>query len=75
MIACVYLGYVSLKTNLGTLNLEVYCDSVPLASENFIRLCERGYYNNTVFHRSIRHFMVGIFVAPVLLLLPYLSLT
>lgn len=51
-------GYVSLKTNLGTLNLEVYCDSVSKASENFIRLCERKYYIGTKFHRSIRHFMI-----------------
>ncbi|XP_064106496.1 RING-type E3 ubiquitin-protein ligase PPIL2-like [Macrobrachium nipponense] len=51
-------GYVSLKTNLGTLNLEIYCDSVSKASENFLRLCERKYYIGTKFHRSIRHFMI-----------------
>lgn len=51
-------GYVSLKTNHGTLNLEVYCDTVRKASENFLRLCEKGYYNGTIFHRSIRHFML-----------------
>ncbi|KAG7158935.1 RING-type E3 ubiquitin-protein ligase PPIL2-like [Homarus americanus] len=51
-------GYVSLKTNLGTLNLEVNCDSVPRASENFLRLCDKAYYNGTKFHRSIRHFMI-----------------
>ena len=26
--------------------------------ENFLTHCSSGYYNNTVFHRSIRHFMV-----------------
>ncbi|XP_050702213.1 RING-type E3 ubiquitin-protein ligase PPIL2-like [Eriocheir sinensis] len=51
-------GYVSLKTNLGTLNLEVYCDTVQKAAENFIRLSDRGYYDGTKFHRSIRHFMI-----------------
>jgi len=51
-------GYVSLKTNHGTLNLEIYCDTVIKASENFIRLCDKGYYNGTIFHRSIRHFMI-----------------
>ncbi|KAL7642727.1 UNVERIFIED_CONTAM: hypothetical protein RMT77_007292 [Armadillidium vulgare] len=51
-------GYVSLTTNFGILNLEVYCDTVPKTSENFIRLCESGYYNNVKFHRSIRHFML-----------------
>ncbi|XP_076030911.1 RING-type E3 ubiquitin-protein ligase PPIL2 [Oratosquilla oratoria] len=51
-------GYVSLKTNLGSLNLELYCDTVSKACENFIRLCSKGYYNGTIFHRSIRHFMI-----------------
>ncbi|KAK7074623.1 RING-type E3 ubiquitin-protein ligase ppil2 [Halocaridina rubra] len=51
-------GYVSLKTNMGTLNLEIYCDNVSKASENFMRLCEKKYYTETKFHRSIRHFMI-----------------
>ncbi|EFA10186.1 RING-type E3 ubiquitin-protein ligase PPIL2 [Tribolium castaneum] len=51
-------GYVRLITNLGPLNLEIYCDEVPRASENFIRHCASGYYNGTKFHRSIRNFMV-----------------
>ncbi|KAL1498332.1 hypothetical protein ABEB36_009145 [Hypothenemus hampei] len=51
-------GYVRLVTNLGMLNLELYCDQVPKACENFIKHCENGYYNGTKFHRSIRNFMV-----------------
>uniref|UniRef100_A0A1B6I137 RING-type E3 ubiquitin-protein ligase PPIL2 n=1 Tax=Homalodisca liturata TaxID=320908 RepID=A0A1B6I137_9HEMI len=51
-------GYVRLVTNFGPLNLELYCDMVPKASENFMKLCERGYYDNTKFHRSIRNFMI-----------------
>lgn len=31
---------------------------VPKAGENFIRLCKKGYYDGTIFHRSIRNFMV-----------------
>ena len=53
-----FIGYVALHTSQGTLNLELYCESVPKASENFIKLCDTGYYNKTKFHRSIRHFMV-----------------
>ena len=61
LLLTLYLaGYVSLKINHGTLNLEVYCDTVQKASENFIRLCDQGYYNGTKFHRSIRHFMVRL---------------
>jgi len=51
-------GYVRIQTNLGPLNLELYCDTVPKTCQNFITHCANGYYNNTIFHRSIRHFMV-----------------
>uniref|UniRef100_A0A8D3DZB6 RING-type E3 ubiquitin-protein ligase PPIL2 n=1 Tax=Scophthalmus maximus TaxID=52904 RepID=A0A8D3DZB6_SCOMX len=51
-------GYVRLHTNKGDVNLELHCDKVPKAGENFIRLCKKGYYDGTVFHRSIRNFMI-----------------
>lgn len=51
-------GYVRIQTNLGPLNIELYCDTVPKTCQNFITHCANGYYNNTIFHRSIRHFMV-----------------
>uniref|UniRef100_A0A6B2L1Y4 Uncharacterized protein n=1 Tax=Arcella intermedia TaxID=1963864 RepID=A0A6B2L1Y4_9EUKA len=51
-------GFVTLVTNMGNLNLQIHCDQIPLASENFITLCERKFYNNTIFHRNIRHFMI-----------------
>ncbi|ERL84928.1 hypothetical protein D910_02351 [Dendroctonus ponderosae] len=51
-------GYVRLVTNLGMLNLELYCDQVPKTCENFLKHCENGYYNGTKFHRSIRNFMI-----------------
>jgi peptidyl-prolyl cis-trans isomerase-like protein 2 len=43
---------------MGNLNLQLHCDLVPLACENFLTLCETGYYKNTIFHRNIRHFMI-----------------
>lgn len=51
-------GYVRFVTNLGDLNLELHFDACPRACENFITLTERGYYNNTTFHRKIPGFMV-----------------
>ncbi|KAF2358485.1 Replication termination factor 2 RING-finger [Trinorchestia longiramus] len=51
-------GYVSLETNLGSLNLEIYCDTVSKTSDNFMALCLKGYYDGTIFHRCIRHFMI-----------------
>ncbi|BES87291.1 Rtf2 RING-finger [Nesidiocoris tenuis] len=51
-------GYLTLVTNLGPLNLELHCEMVPKTCENFMKLCQSGYYDGTVFHRSIRHFMI-----------------
>lgn len=51
-------GYVRLVTNLGNLNLEMHCESVPRTCDNFMTLCKRGYYDGTTFHRMIKHFMV-----------------
>ncbi|XP_057874050.2 peptidyl-prolyl cis-trans isomerase CYP65 isoform X1 [Cryptomeria japonica] len=51
-------GYLQLHTTHGDLNLELHCDITPRTCENFITLCERGYYNGVAFHRNIRNFMI-----------------
>lgn len=51
-------GYVQLQTSLGNLNIEIHCDLAPRTSWNFITLCQRGYYDNTIFHRLVTDFMV-----------------
>lgn len=51
-------GYVRLQTTHGDLNIELHCDIAPRTCENFITLCERGYYNGVAFHRNIRNFMI-----------------
>eukprot|EP01133_Synstelium_polycarpum_P003567 gene3567-4080_t len=51
-------GYVRIKTNVGDLNVQLHCDLVPKACENFLELCEDGYYNGLIFHRLIKNFMV-----------------
>ena len=53
-------GYVCLVTNFGRLNVELFCDQVPRTCENFMKLCENKYYKDTLFHRSIKNFMVRI---------------
>lgn len=53
-------GYVRLQTSVGPLNFELFCDVVPKTCENFIKHCQSGYYDGTVFHRSIKNFMVQI---------------
>ncbi|XP_072809558.1 RING-type E3 ubiquitin-protein ligase PPIL2 isoform X3 [Vicugna pacos] len=51
-------GYVRLHTSQGDLNLELHCDLTPKTCENFIKLCKRRYYDGTIFHRSIRNFVI-----------------
>lgn len=53
-------GYVRLQTSHGPLNFEIFCDLLPKTCENFMRHCQSGYYNGTVFHRSIKNFMVSL---------------
>ena len=53
-------AYLRLHTSLGDLNLELDCDLAPRTCENFLILAESGYYSGTVFHRSIRNFMIQV---------------
>ena len=49
---------VTLHTTLGDLKLEIYCDTAPRTSFNFLALCASDYYVGTLFHRNMRGFMV-----------------
>ena len=49
---------VTIHTTLGDLKVEVFCDTAPRTSFNFLALCASGYYNNSTFHRNIRSFMI-----------------
>ncbi|XP_038059065.1 RING-type E3 ubiquitin-protein ligase PPIL2-like isoform X1 [Patiria miniata] len=51
-------GYVRLVTSQGMLNLELHCDLVKKTCENFLKLVAKGYYKGTIFHRSIKNFMI-----------------
>ena len=47
-----------IKTNKGTIRLNLFYDQVPLTVSNFVNLANRGYYNNLKFHRVIDDFMI-----------------
>ncbi|KAJ1995363.1 cyclophilin peptidyl-prolyl cis-trans isomerase Cyp8 [Coemansia spiralis] len=51
-------GYVRVSTNMGDINIELFCDKAPRTCYNFIKLSQSGYYNGTKFHRSIKNFMI-----------------
>ncbi|MBL8016189.1 MAG: peptidylprolyl isomerase [Ignavibacteria bacterium] len=50
--------FVSLKTNKGLIKLELYPDAAPFTVQNFIKLAEIGYYDNTIFHRVVPNFVI-----------------
>ncbi|GJL75318.1 peptidylprolyl isomerase [Nitrosomonas sp.] len=49
---------VLIKTNQGTVTLELYPEKAPKTVENFLHYVEDGFYKNTIFHRVIPNFMI-----------------
>ncbi|KAJ1620672.1 cyclophilin-like domain-containing protein [Pavlovales sp. CCMP2436] len=49
---------VVLHTTVGDIKLELCCDTAPRTAYNFLALAASGYYDNTLFHRNIKGFMV-----------------
>ncbi|MDD5296343.1 MAG: peptidylprolyl isomerase [Rhodocyclaceae bacterium] len=49
---------VELKTNKGTLVLELYPDKAPKSVANFLQYVKDGFYAGTIFHRVIPGFMI-----------------
>lgn len=47
-----------IKTNQGIIKLELYPETAPFTVQNFVKLSEKGYYNNTIFHRVIPNFVI-----------------
>ncbi len=44
--------------NNKTIKIELYPDTAPNTVNNFISLINRGFYDDTIFHRVIPGFMV-----------------
>jgi peptidyl-prolyl cis-trans isomerase SDCCAG10 len=49
---------VLLHTTTGDIELELFAKQTPVTSRNFLQLCLDGYYDNTVFHRLVRGFII-----------------
>ena len=49
---------VDIKTNVGTIRLELYPAKAPKTVENFLQYVKDGHYNGTIFHRVIDGFMI-----------------
>jgi peptidylprolyl isomerase domain and WD repeat-containing protein 1 len=47
-----------IHTSYGDVHIRLFPDAAPKAVENFVTHSKSGYYNNTIFHRVIRKFMI-----------------
>ncbi len=45
-------------TNVGDITIELDVEHAPVSAKNFLRYCQEGFYEGTIFHRVIKGFMV-----------------
>jgi cyclophilin family peptidyl-prolyl cis-trans isomerase len=48
----------TLETSLGTIEIELFTDKMPITAGNFISLARSGFYDGLHFHRVINKFML-----------------
>ena len=49
---------IKLTTNHGVITLDLNAEKAPKTVANFIAYVEAGHYDNTIFHRVIKNFMI-----------------
>ncbi len=47
-----------IKTNMGTIELELFAAKAVKTVQNFVGLAQKGYYDGIIFHRVIDNFMI-----------------
>lgn len=47
-----------IHTTYGDIHVRLFPDAAPKSVENFVTHAKNGYYNNIIFHRIIRKFMI-----------------
>ncbi len=50
--------HVSMETNKGQIELELYPQHAPKTVNNFVFLAREGFYDGVIFHRVIANFMI-----------------
>jgi cyclophilin family peptidyl-prolyl cis-trans isomerase len=53
-----FMNTITIETNKGTIVFETYNIDAPNTVKNFITLAEKGFYDNLIFHRVIKDFMI-----------------
>lgn len=49
---------VTIHTNHGDIRLELFPQAAPKTVANFLQYANNGFYDGTIFHRIISHFMI-----------------
>lgn len=50
--------FVFLDTNMGDILIELFPEKAPVSVENFLKYVDSGHYNETIFHRVVRKFVI-----------------
>ena len=50
--------YVKLTTTKGDLRVELDDEKAPISVANFLSYVDKGFYDDTIFHRVIKNFMI-----------------
>ena len=45
-------------TNVGDITIELNKQKAPVTAKNFLKYCQDGFYEGTIFHRVIKGFMI-----------------
>lgn len=48
----------NINTILGNITIQLYPEKVPITVENFITYVKDGFYENTIFHRVMKDFVI-----------------
>ncbi len=49
---------VTIHTSKGDIRLVLFAEQAPVTVENFLQYARDGFYDGTIFHRVISHFMI-----------------
>ncbi len=47
-----------MKTTVGDIKIELFADKTPITVNNFVTLSKKKFYENVIFHRTIKGFMI-----------------
>lgn len=50
--------FVDIQTNHGTITIELKPEQAPVTVNNFLKYVDANFYDNTIFHRVIKDFMI-----------------